>query len=357
MLNILAILLLVCFVIALFMILFLYDKIDKLEKSKENNSNKQMINIADDLYSILGENINVKDKLKKLNDNIINEIKVKYSSVCIFDGEEYELITSNIDAKYIKILPNIAKDTKFLKNINLNTCKYLTSNVKEELRYKTSYERKIKSTLFIPLYDEQRYLGFVLLEDIESNFFDKYSKQDIKKLKELLEIFVEIVHKEHIFELAQNKDNQTGYYNNLYFYYNASNIIKKYDKSALVIIKLSNISQIIEKYNLNIANALIVKVTDTIRESVNSDVTLIRYTNNKLILIIPNENAQTAHKIIEHLYFKISRQVEYFEEERVSVEPQAIIHTIKKENNIEKELQKMLEYIKYIKKCNVIKII
>ena len=60
---------------------------------------------------------------------------------------------------------------------------------------------------------------------------------------------------------------------------------------------------------------------------------------------------------MERVLYKIKNEIEYIENDKVNVDTQILIRTIKRQNNIEKELQSMMSYLDYMNAVNTIKII
>ena len=159
------------------------------------------------------------------------------------------------------------------------------------------------------------------------------------------------------FETAQNTDVQTGFYNNMYLYSNVRNNLLNFNESTISILCLKNIPDINEKYGRNIGNNLILRIVNIIKDVLPEDAVVIRYTGIRIIIVTFGSNAQNVHKFLEIILSKIKKEVEYIENDEVSVNSQILMHTIKGQNNVEKEVQKMLSYLDRMKTENTIKII
>ncbi|MNT90327.1 hypothetical protein D3C72_2312090 [compost metagenome] len=73
---------------------------------------------------------------------------------------------------------------------------------------------------------------------------------------------------------------------------------------------------------------------------------------------MPNTTAETVHPTIERMLSKIKSDVtENVDNRYASVKTQILIHTFRKQNNIEREVQKMVSYIDAMKETDTIKII
>jgi diguanylate cyclase (GGDEF)-like protein len=326
------------------------------DERKKNNSSKLIENSVQKMLYLLGSNINSDKKIEKINDIILSTFKSKYSSIVLFDGIDNVMKVSNVEKCYMDVIKNASKEPIFSSCVNKDTSKYLISKLSDIKSYKSALERGIKSVMFSPIYYEDVYLGFWLMEDDHAGAFDSFMEEDFKKFKYNLGLFIENVKMQSIIEIANITDKQTGYYNNLYLYSNMQKILFNNDTSSISIVELKNISEINEKYGRNIGNTLISKACNNIKNIVSKESILIRYSGLTFLIITPGSNSQTAQPIMDKVLQTLKNTSEYVEDEEVLIESNILIHTLQKQNNIEKEIQKMLKYMEKMKNPNSIRI-
>ena len=230
------------------------------------------MNILQNMLEIMSSKFSSDEKIKNLNDVIITNYGVKYSTISTFDGYEYDSTASNIEAIYKDRLKDIANENDFKVNISKNVSKYLTTAPGKTLLYRSAVERRIKSAMFSPIYCNGVYLGFWLLEDTVSNAFDNIPKSELAKLKANIGTFLDIVGFQKSIEKAQNEDKQTGFYTNLYLYSGARKIIKNNENNTIAMVCLKNIPDINLKYGRNVGNAVLIKATNCIKNFVNKNI-------------------------------------------------------------------------------------
>ena len=349
---IILVLVITCFII------FLLISNYKLSRNISNNNTTSIINSTlQEMFKLTLNSMSTQEKLNKLNLIFRNTFSAKYSSIVLYDGKNYEVKSSNIEKSFGNAICDIAEDFIFKSNIENNTSKYVVSKQSNDISYKTSIERKIKSVIFTPIYYNKIYLGFWLIEDTKENAFDNISFDEIKILKDNVNLFINNIFMQDTFETAQNTDVQTGFYNNMYLYSNVRNNLLNFNESTISILCLKNIPDINEKYGRNIGNNLILRIVNIIKDVLPEDAVVIRYTGIRIIIVTFGSNAQNVHKFLEIILSKIKKEVEYIENDEVSVNSQILMHTIKGQNNVEKEVQKMLSYLDRMKTENTIKII
>ena len=353
---IIILILVILLILAISIIIFSAQK-RQINNFKSVSKNLANMNILQNMLEIMSSKFSAEDKIKTLNDVIITNYGVKYSTIVTFDGYEYTTSASNVEEIYRDRIKDVALENDFKSNINKNVSKYLTTTPGKTLLYRSAVERRIKSSMFSPIYCNGVYLGFWLLEDTEENAFDNISKTELSKIKSNIGVFLDIVEFQKSIEQAENLDKQTGCYNNLYLYSGARKIIKNNDNNVIAMVCLKNIPDINNAYGRNVGNALLIKATNCIKNFFNKDEILIRYSGIKFLLIIPNMFAESAQPIIERLLAKINLESEYVGEDKITLETQFLLHTIKNQNDIYFEIEKMIEYIDGMNSTNTIKII
>lgn len=341
-------------IVAIIITSFQKRQINSLKSVSKNVAN---MNILQNMLEIMSSKFSSDEKIKNLNDVIITNYGVKYSTISTFDGYEYDSTASNIEATYKDRLKDIANENDFKVNISKNVSKYLTTAPGKTLLYRSAVERRIKSAMFSPIYCNGVYLGFWLLEDTVSNAFDNIPKSELAKLKANIGTFLDIVGFQRSIEKAQNEDKQTGFYTNLYLYSGARKIIKNNENNTIAMVCLKNIPDINLKYGRNVGNAVLIKATNCIKNFVNKNIVLIRYSGIKFLIIIPNMSSQASQPMIERLLAKLNLESEYVGDEKITVNSQFLLHTVKNQNDIDFEIEKMVDYIDGMNSVNTIKII
>ena len=343
----------------LIIILAIYSEYDRCNMKKAF-ANKQKSSIVEStiqkMFDILGANVETKEKIEKLNNVIISAFKPKYSSIVLFDGEKHIMKSTNVEEYYIDAITEIAEESIFSSCISKDTSKYIISKVNNIVSYKSALERGIRSVMFSPIYYGDVYLGFWIIEDERENAFDNVSQYDFKKFKYNLGLFVENIQMQSTIEIADTTDKQTGFYNKVYLYSNGRQILTKSETSSITLIELKNIPKINEVFGRNVGNQLILKMCNAIKDIVSKESVLVRYGGLKFLIITPSSNAQVAQPIIERVLQVIKSISEYVEDDEAKLESTILIHTLQKQNNIEKEIQKMMKYMEKMKNPDTIRI-
>ncbi len=345
-------------ILVLIILVFSID-FDYKMKLKKYTSKWELVikDIVQEMLNTMSLDIKATDKIENLNKVFIDKLDIKYSTICLYDGYNYEVKASNVEKEYATAIADIVNDKSFKSNISKKNAKYIEAEKGKTLLYKSAMERKIKNALLIPICFEENYLGFVLFEDVHENNLGDISDTILIDLKNNIANFIENVEFQNTLETANIIDSQTNFYNTVYLYSNARKFLATYNNSAMVTIKFTNLPDINDNYGRNIGNLLLVKFANATKEVLGNDNIYVRYSGLRFIIFIKNKTAESVQAQIEVLLSKYKDIYEYVNDYKVNIETQLLIHTLKKQNNLEKEIQKTMSYIDGMENVNTIKII
>jgi len=91
----------------------IHKKIQDLQNMNEKIAN---LTIVQDFMNIAGSDLGVDDKIKSINDVIIEKYEVKYSTIVIFDGTDYIIKATNVDQKHWDVLSKLQEVDIYGKN-------------------------------------------------------------------------------------------------------------------------------------------------------------------------------------------------------------------------------------------------
>lgn len=337
-------------------VVFLLVLLNKIKYYKMAMGNMSAMVIMQKMFEILSSSIPATKKLEELNNIIIEAFDSNYSTIVIFDGNEYEVKASNVEGMYLDTIKELAESQDFRANANQNISKYLVAAGARVLGYKTAIERQIKSAMFSPIYYNGTYRGFWMLEDKAEAAYDSISKEELARLKDNIGVFIENISSQEAIENAHNTDKQTGFYNNLYLYSTLRQKLASYNNSGLILLQLTNLPDINNQYGREVGNRLVEKSAKQLQEMLSSDNILVRYSGSKFCVACPGTTVDLLHTTMERYLSNIKMNAEAAGNDAVYLEINIVMHDIKKQSNIEKELAKMVDYVENSKSTNTINI-
>ena len=212
--------------------------------------------------------------------------------------------------------------------------------------------------MFSPIYHNNTYLGYWMIEDEVENAFDSMSKAEVAKLKNNMGVFLENTLYQNMIEAAENTDKQTGFYNTIFLYSKAKKKVADYENNTLVFLQFKNLADINNNFSREIGNKVLVKAVNVMKELMGNETLGIRYSGAKFAIIFPNSTAETVHSNIERMLARIkSDAIEKVDNTFVTLDIQIAMTTFKKQNNLEKEVQRMVDYTENMRELDTIKII
>ena len=87
----------------------------KIQKFRNMNQKITNLYVVQDFINAIGETSTVEDKIKKINDILVERYEIKYSTIVVFNGAEYEVKASNVDKKHWNSLKSL-QDVEMFKD-------------------------------------------------------------------------------------------------------------------------------------------------------------------------------------------------------------------------------------------------
>ena len=257
----------------------------KIQKFKNMNQRITNLYVVQDFMNAIGETSSVEEKIKKINDILIERYEIKYSTIVVFDGAEYQVKASNVDEKHWNALKSLQNLDMFKDSIESAIPKYVTvNNENERLPYQQMEFGRAKSAIFFPLYIDNVYIGYWIMESGTPHDFDNVDTTVLEVIKEnIVSVLKTVVHQKTL-ESIVRKDLFTGLYSEEYLYGEGKKIIDQYTKSTICMFKIINIQQINKEYCRELGNKVITKISEYIKDNISSEYVFVRYMGPKFVI-------------------------------------------------------------------------
>ena len=258
-------------------------------KIQEFNSLQRQANnlrVLQDFLNTVGETSSVDEKITKINDILIEKYEIKYSTIVVFDGAEYQIKATNVDQKHWETLRNLQDVPIFKDSIATATPKYITiNNDNEKLPYQTMEFARAKSAIFFPIYEDNVYIGYWIIESGIAHDFDNIDTTIFEVVKDnIVSVLKTVVHQKTL-EAIVRKDLFTGLYKEEYLYGEGKKIIDKYTTSAVCMFRVANIEEINKKYSRELGNQVIIDISKYVQKNISSEYIFIRYMGPKFVIV------------------------------------------------------------------------
>ena len=324
----------------------------KIQTYKNINQKITNLSVVQDFMDAIGETSSVDDKIKKINEILIEKYEIKYSTIVVFNGAEYEVKASNVDQRHWDSLRSL-QDVDINKSVlTTATPKYVTVNKEsEKLPYQQMEFGRAKSAIFFPLYIDNVYIGYWIIESGTPHDFDNVDTTVLEVIKDnIVSVLKTVVHQKTL-ESIVRKDLFSGLYSEEYLYGEGRKIIDQYTTSTICMFKITNLEEINKKYSRKLGNKTITQISDYIKENISNQYVFVRYMGPKFVIAFSGVEINGVAEFVNDLKEKIERtkitlKNEENEEEQVAL-PRLnfAISTYYKGTGLEEILKKLEEYL------------
>ena len=275
-----------------------------------NNLTRQANNlkVLQDFLSAIGETSSVDEKIRKINDILIEKYEIKYSTIVVFDGAEYQIKASNVEQKHWETLKKLQEVPIFKDSVATATPKYVTvNNENEKLPYQEMEFGRAKSAIFFPLYIDNVYIGYWIIESGVPHDFDDIDTTIFEVVREnIVSVLKTVVHQKTL-ESIVRKDLFTGLYSEEYLYGEGRKTIDKYTTSAVCMYRITNIEEINEKYSRKLGNQVNIETSEFIKNNISKGYIFIRYMGPKFVIVFSGVDTDSVTGFITEVKAELEK--------------------------------------------------
>ena len=278
----------------------------KIQKFKNMNQRITNLYVVQDFINAIGETSSVDEKIKKINDILIERYEIKYSTIVVFNGAEYQVKASNVDKKHWDSLKSLQNVDMFKDSIETATPKYVTvNNENERLPYQEMEFGRAKSAIFFPLYIDNVYIGYWIIESGTPHDFDNVDTTVLEVIKEnIVSVLKTVVHQKTL-ESIVRKDLFTGLYSEEYLYGEGKKIIDQYTISTICMFKIINIQEINKKYSRELGNKVITEISNYVKSNLAEEYVFVRYMGPKFVIAFSGVDTNSVGDFLNDIKEKI----------------------------------------------------
>ena len=305
--------------VAIIVLLMVYNMSIHKKIENFNNLNQKVtnLNIVQDFMDTISKDSTVEEKINQINNIIIERYQIKYSTIVVYDGTKYIVKASNVDEKHWDTLSNLQSEEIFQDSIQTSIPKYVTvEGENERLPYQKMEFARAKCAMFFPLYIDNVYIGYWLLEGNQPHEFDHIDTTILEVIRNNIVAILKTVENQQIIESIVRDDKYSSLKTAEYLYGNGKKIIDQFTTSTVCMFRITNLEQINEEISRKTGDTVITKVCELIRTSLSSDYIFVRYMGPKFAIVFSGIEKESVKTFME----QIKSQVEAIEVEPVDVE-------------------------------------
>ena len=327
----------------------------KIDTFTNLNQKVVSLNILQEFMDTISKEETPDDKIRKINEILIEKYDIKYSTIVVYNGSEYIIKATNVDSKHWETLKNLHQEEIFKDSIETATPKYITVDKEgERLPYQKMEFGRAKSAMFFPLYIDNVYIGYWIIESGLPHDFDSIDTTILEVVKNNIVSVIKTIEKQEVIENIVRDDKFTGLKSEEYLYGEGKRRIDNYDVSAVCMINVINIVDINENLGRHTGNTVISKVADMIRQNIASDYVFVRYMGPKFVVVFTGIDVDGVgsfiteiKKYIEEMEIQQADEDLFEDEEAKIISPKIniAVTTYYKGTALEGTTKKLEEYI------------
>lgn len=257
------------------------------------------LNVLQEFLDTIGKDSSVDNKLEIINDILIEKFEIKYSTIVVFNGAEYVIKATNVDEKHWNTMKNLHTEEMFKDSILTATPKYVTINRPDEkLSYQKMEMARAKSAMFFPLYIDNVYIGYWIIESSDAHAFDKTDTSVLGIVRENIVAVLKTISYQNTIENIYRIDKNTGLYSAEYLYGKGKRIIDKNDKSTICMFKIMNIEEINEKIGREVGTKVIEDISNIVKRNISSQYIFVRYMGPKFAIAFSGVDIEGVENFI-----------------------------------------------------------
>ncbi len=272
------------------------------KKLKSTSQRVNALSILQDFLEIIGNSSeNTQEKMNKINETLIEKYEIKYSTIVVFDGTNYNVEASNVSEKHWKMFKELHTQEIFMESIKNATPKYVTVKKEETLPYLDMEFERAKSAIFFPLYVDNVYIGYWLIEGSQPHEFDANDTTLLNVIKNNITYAIRIIKSQRVLENLARIDTRTGLYTYEYLLGSARKVFDKYPTSIVSLIKITNLAQIEEKISKKVADAVLNKFVSIIKSNLSTEYLFVKYSENEYAIVFSGIDIDGVGNFLEDL--------------------------------------------------------
>ncbi len=338
---ILGVILLLVLIIVLLMVYNM--SIHKKIKNFNNLGQKiTSLNVLQDFIDTISEVTSVDEKIKKINDILIERYEIKYSTIVVYNGTEYVVKASNVEEKHWDTLRNLQNEDVFKESIQTATPKYITIEKEgERLSYQKMEFGRAKSAMFYPLYIDNVYIGYWIIEGSKPHEFDNIDTTILEVVKNNIVSVLKTVENQQIIENIVRDDLYSSLKSAEYLYGEGKKVINQYTISTVCLFRITNLEEINEQYDRKTGNEIITKVSEIAKQNLAEQYILVRYMGPKFAIVFSGIDINAVGEFMQDL----KQKLETIQVSSANPKINVVISTYYKGTALEGLTKKLEEYL------------
>lgn len=267
-----------------------------------NNINQQItsLNVLQDFMDTLSETSSAEEKLKLINEILIEKYSIKYSTIVVYDGADFVIKASNVAEKHWDVLKSLQSEPVFKDSIETGIPKYITVDKEgEKLPYQRMEFGRAKAAMFFPLYIDNVYIGYWIIEGSMPHEFDNVDTTILEVVKNNIVAVLKTVENQSVVEQIVRDDQYSELKTAEYLYTEGKKIIDRYTTSTVCLFKITNLVNVNENISRKTGDNLITQICRTVKQNLSSNYLFTRYMGPKFAIVFSGVELKAVEEFMK----------------------------------------------------------
>ena len=278
----------------------------KIEAFKNINQQITSLNVLQDFMDTISETSSVDEKLKRINEILIEKYGIKYSTIVVYTGAEFAIKASNVAEKHWDVLKNLQSEPVFKDSIDTGIPKYITVEKEgEKLPYQKMEFGRAKSAMFFPIYIDNVYIGYWIIEGSTPHEFDDVDTTILVVVKNNIVAVLKTVENQSTIEKIVKDDKYSELKTAEYLYTEGKKVIDRYTTSTVCLFKIINLVDINEKISRKTGDNTITQICRNIKQDLAPEYLFVRYMGPKFAIVFSGVELQAVEEFMKDVKAKV----------------------------------------------------
>ena len=272
----------------------------KIDAFKNINQQITSLNVLQDFMDTISETSSANEKLRKINEILIEKYNIKYSTIVVYNGAEFGIKASNVAEKHWDVLKNLQSEPVFKDSIETGIPKYITVDKEgEKLPYQRMEFGRAKAAMFFPLYIDNVYIGYWIIEGSMPHEFDSVDTTILEVVKNNIVAVLKTIENQSTIERIVKDDRYSELKTAEFLYTEGKKIIDRYTTSTVCLFKITNLVNINETISRKTGDNLITQLCRNIKQDLSPEYLFVRYMGPKFAIVFSGVDIQAVEEFME----------------------------------------------------------
>ena len=237
---------------------------------------------------------------------MIEKYSIKYSTIVVYNGAEFAIKASNVVEKHWGALENVQSEPVFKDSIETGIPKYITVEREgEKLPYQKMEFGRAKAAMFFPLYIDNVYIGYWIIEGSTPHEFDDVDTTILEVVKNNIVSVLKTIDNQSTIERIVKDDKYSELKTAEFLFTEGKKTIDKYTTSTVCLFKITNLVDINEKVSRKTGDNIIRQVCRNIKQDLSEEYLFVRYMGPKFAIVFSGVEMHAVEEFMKSVKEKI----------------------------------------------------